>query len=50
MDIAKENIRYGKFLQDTKYKKLVESTQEKFDNNEEKICYISTTNIALVDP
>ena len=44
-DIAKENIRYGKLLWDARYEKLVENTQEKFDSNEEKICYISTASI-----
>lgn len=49
-DIAKENIRYDKFLQDARYKKLVQSTQEESNSNEEKICYTNMTNIALIDP
>ena len=48
-DIAKENIGYDKLLQDARYGKLVESTQEKFDSNEEKIYYISTASIVLMD-
>lgn len=49
-DIAKENIGYGKLSRDARYEKPVESTQEESDSNKEKICYTSTTNIALVDP
>lgn len=48
-NIAKENIRYGKLSQDARYKKLVESIQEKSNNNKEKICYTSTTSITLLD-
>ncbi len=49
-DIAKENIGYGKLSRDARYGKLVKSTQEESDSNEEKICYTSTASIALVDP
>ena len=49
-DIVKKNIGYGKLSQDARYKKLVESTQKISDSNEEKICYISTTSITLIDP
>lgn len=47
MDIAKENIRYDKLLQDTRYIKI----SRKYSNsNKEKICYINMTNITPVDP
>ena len=48
-DIAKENIGYGKLSRDARYGKLVKNTQEESDNNEEKICYISTASIVLID-
>lgn len=50
LDSTKENIRYSKLLQDTRYGKLIKNTQEKFDNNKEKIYYTSTSSIALLDP
>lgn len=47
--IAKGNIRYNKLSQDTRYRKLVESTHEKSNNSKKKICYISIASIILVD-
>lgn len=49
-DIAKENIGYGKLSRDARYGNSVKSTREESDSSKEKICYTSTTNIALVDP
>ena len=49
-DIVKENIGYGKLSWNARYGKLVESTQEESDSNEEKIYYTSTASIVLVDP
>ena len=37
--ITKENIGYGKLSQDVRYKKLVESIQEKSDSNKEKMLH-----------
>lgn len=49
VDIAEKNIGYSKLSRDTRYWKLIESTQGEFDNNKEKICHISIASITLVD-
>ena len=35
-DIIKKNIRYSKFLQNTKFEKLIKNIQKKSNNNKEK--------------
>lgn len=48
-NISNENIGYSKLSQNIRYRKLVKSTQEKSNSNEEKICYTRLASIALVN-